>query len=209
VSCFTVAQGWRASEPALRYLMVGAYRRLRWWLVGVVQNPANPICRGDPSNNCNDYEEVSHVRSPEEFLPISMVRLTGWCRSSKPWRRVGSTCRPNNIPTRTQLSLFDHCVGLTLYLLAPPCWTPVPAGPRRRISRPGGPVAEIWQTVRALQQDIQEDLNMCTATSPLPSPEALRQPAQRTWTQGRYRAASRCTNYWRKQPRGTWNSCAM
>ena len=63
---FYCGTGWRASEACFyAYLMGWAHIAVydggwRAW----VQNPANPVAVGDPSNNCNDYEEVSHVRSP-------------------------------------------------------------------------------------------------------------------------------------------------
>ena len=47
-------------------------------------------------------------------------------------------------------------------------------------------MAEIRQAVRELQQQLQEDLTHVRGDQPSAFPEALRQPQQRTWTQGHF-----------------------
>ncbi len=125
--------------------------------------------------------------APEEFLPYINGALDGMLQIVEALGDERVNLRPNNMPnTNSPFAILTHCVGLTRYFIGGAL-----AGrqvPRDRDAefRAQGSVAEIQQTVRALQQDMQEDLKHVHGDQPSAFPEALRQPAQRTWMQGRF-----------------------
>lgn len=125
--------------------------------------------------------------APEYFLSFINGALDGMVKIVEELGDERINQRPHNLPnTNSPFAILTHCVGVTHHWLGT-----VLAGrqvPRDREAefRAQGTVAEIRQTVRTLQQHIQEDIKHVHGDQPLPFPAAVaeRQAHIRAWMQG-------------------------
>lgn len=125
--------------------------------------------------------------APKEFLTYINGALDGMVQIVEALGDERVNLRPHNMPhTNSPFAILTHCVGLTRYFIGAALGGRQVQRDRDAEFRAQGTVAEISQAVRALQQDIQEDIKHVHGDQPSAFPEAIRQPAQRTWTQGRF-----------------------
>lgn len=125
--------------------------------------------------------------APEHFLPFINGALDGMLKIAEDLGDARVNQRPNNMAhTSTPFIILTHCVGLTRYWFgAVIAGRPVQRD-RDAEFRAQGTVGEIQQAVRALQQELQEDIKRVRGDQPAANPEAVRQPHMRTWTQGQF-----------------------
>lgn len=125
--------------------------------------------------------------APTEFLGYINGALDGMLTIVETLGDERVNQRPNNMAnTNSPFAIVTHCIGLTHFFVGV-----VLAGrqvPRDRDAefRAVGSVADLRQQVRALQQHLQDDITHVRGDQPPAFPDVLRQPAQRTWTQGRF-----------------------
>ena len=124
--------------------------------------------------------------APEEFLPYINGALDGMVHIVETLGDERINLRPNNMAnTNSPFVILTHCVGLTRYFFGVALAGRQVHRDRDAEFRAQGTVAEIRQTVRELQQQVQEDLKHVRGDQPTAFPDAVR-PPHRTWTQGRF-----------------------
>ena len=125
--------------------------------------------------------------APEEFLPYINGALDGMVQIVETLGDERINQRPSNMAnTSSPFVILTHCVGLTHYWLGAVIAGRQVHRDRDAEFRAQGSVAEIRQAVRALQQQIQEDIKHVRGDQPSAFPEAVRQPHMRSWTQGHF-----------------------
>lgn len=124
--------------------------------------------------------------APEEFLSYMNAAFDGMLNIAEELGDERVNQRPNNMAnTSTPFVILTHCVGLTRYWLGT-----VIAGRQIQRDRDAefsarGTVADIRQTVRQVQQEMQEDIKRVRGDQPSAFPEAVR-PQHKEWTQGHF-----------------------
>lgn len=121
----------------------------------------------------------------EEFLPYINGALGGMLQIIEALGNERINLRPNHlVNTNSPFAILTHCVGLTRYYLGAGLTGRQVHRDRDAEFRAQGTVAEIRETVRTLQQQIQEDIKHAHGDQPPAFPAVLREQ-HRTWTQGR------------------------
>lgn len=124
--------------------------------------------------------------APEEFVSYMNAAFDGMLKIAEELGDERINQRPNNMAnTSTPFVILTHCVGLTRYWLGT-----VIAGRQIQRDRDAefsshGTVADLRQTVRQVQQEIQEDVKRVRGDQPSAFPEAVR-PQHKEWTQGHF-----------------------
>jgi hypothetical protein len=125
--------------------------------------------------------------APEEFLPYINGALDGMVQIVETLGDERINQRPSNMSnTSSPFVILTHCVGLTHYWLGAVIAGRQVHRDRDAEFRAQGTVADIRQAVRALQQQIQEDIKHVRGDQPTAFPDTVRQPHMRSWTQGRF-----------------------
>ena len=125
--------------------------------------------------------------APEEFLGYINGTLDGMVKIVAELGDERVNMRPQNLPnTNSPFAILTHCVGLTHFFVGAVLAGRQVNRDRDAEFRAQGTVAEIRQKVRELQQQLQDDIKHVQGDQPPAFPDVLRQPQQRTWTQGRF-----------------------
>jgi hypothetical protein len=124
--------------------------------------------------------------APEEFLPYMNAAFDGMVQIVEELGDGRINLRPHNLPnTNSPFVILTHCVGLTRYWLGAVLAGRQVQRDREAEFRAQGTVAEIRQTVRELQQQIQDDIKHVRGDQLSAFPEVVR-PQMQTWTQGHF-----------------------
>jgi hypothetical protein len=124
--------------------------------------------------------------APEEFGAFMNAAFDGMLQIAEELGDERINQPPNNMAnTSTPFVILTHCVGLTRYWVGT-----VVAGRQIQRNREAelsarGIVADLRQTGRQVQQEIQADVKRVCGDQPSAFPEAVR-PHHKEWTQGHF-----------------------
>ena len=121
------------------------------------------------------------------FLPFINAAFDGMLKIAEDLGDERVNQRPNNMDnTSTPFIILTHCVGLTRYWLGSVVIGRPVTRDRDAELRAQGTVADLRQAVKALQSDLQEDIQHVQVDQPVPNPDAVRQEHMKTWKQGQF-----------------------